>query len=335
MKAPEFWWHRSPTATALALSPFGAVIGAVASQRLRKAPSITPDIPVICVGNPTVGGAGKTPLALAIAKHLKSLGARPVFLTRGYKGRLRGPLAVKPDVHTATEVGDEPLLLARRHPTVVAKDRAAGAALAQTLGDVIVMDDGFQNPSVAKSVSLLVIDGLTGAGNGLVTPAGPLRAPLAVQLPFADAAVVVGHDSTGLELDPLPRFNATLRPTASASLKNVPAMVFAGIGQPEKVFRSAAALGARVRARRAFPDHHFYTSTEAQALLHAARRHGLVPVTTRKDWVRLVSGSPAAMVLADTSIVMDVEAVPDAALLDGIANAAFAHRSNSNNGVSP
>src|SRR5947199_2834355 len=185
MQAPRFWWDK-PGALAALLSPFASIYGAVAARRLEQ-PGAHAGIPVICVGNPTVGGAGKTPTALAIARLLIEAGERPYFLTRGYGGKFGGPVLVEA-AHTAVQVGDEPLLLARVAPTVVAADRAAGAQLARENGaSVIVMDDGFQNPSLAKELSILVIDGARGIGNGRVLPAGPLRVPLEPQLDRADA----------------------------------------------------------------------------------------------------------------------------------------------------
>jgi len=170
MRAPRFWWEK-PGAMAALLSPFASVYGAIAARRLEQ-PGTRVGIRVICVGNPTVGGAGKTPAAMMIARLLIDAGERPYFLTRGYGGRLAGPVVVEAG-HTAVQVGDEPLLLARIAPTVVAANRVAGAQLAREKGaTVIVMDDGFQNPSLVKDFSILVIDGVRGTGNGrnLVSP---------------------------------------------------------------------------------------------------------------------------------------------------------------------
>src|SRR6185295_300855 len=188
MQAPGFWWKKSGAAAAL-LSPLAAIYGSVAARRLAQSGERT-GVPVICIGNPTVGGAGKTPTAIAVARMLISAGERPAFLTRGFGGRLAGPVIVEPS-HAAAEVGDEPLLLARVAPTVVSRDRVAGARHAIAAGaTAIVMDDGFQNPALAKDLSILVIDGTRGIGNGHVIPAGPLRAPLAPQLGRAHAILV-------------------------------------------------------------------------------------------------------------------------------------------------
>src|SRR5215471_2279010 len=189
MREPAFWW-REPGLLAALLAPLGALYGAVAALRLQL-PGRRARVPVVCVGNLTLGGSGKTPTAIAIARMLQAAGDRPVFLTRGYGGRLAGPVLVTPS-HTAAEVGDEPLLLARVAPTIVARDRVTGAAAAEAAGaGIIVMDDGFQNPSLEKDLSVLVVDGRRGIGNDHVFPAGPLRAPLAAQLAGADAVLVI------------------------------------------------------------------------------------------------------------------------------------------------
>ncbi|MEZ0214502.1 MAG: tetraacyldisaccharide 4'-kinase, partial [Xanthobacteraceae bacterium] len=197
MRAPGFWWQTERGLKARLLAPLGTLAGAVAAARLGR-PGAEAVLPVLCVGNPTVGGSGKTPTALYLAERLAADGHRVAFLTRGYGGRLSGPLAVDPARHGADEVGDEALLLARAAPTFLARDRAAGArAAAATDASLIIMDDGFQNPSLAKSLSLLVIDAAVGVGNGLCLPAGPLRAPLGPQLARAGAVLLVGEGAPG------------------------------------------------------------------------------------------------------------------------------------------
>ena len=196
MREPAFWWREAGLAAGL-LAPLAAVYGAVASARLRQS-GARAAVPVICIGNLTVGGAGKTPLTLTLARLLQAAGDAPFLLSRGYGGRLAGPLQVDPVRHRAADVGDEPLLLARVAPAFVARDRVKGAQAAVAAGaGVIVMDDGFQNPSLQKSFSVLVVDARRGIGNGRVVPAGPLRAPLAAQLARADALVVVGTSNAG------------------------------------------------------------------------------------------------------------------------------------------
>ncbi|MBV8242210.1 MAG: tetraacyldisaccharide 4'-kinase, partial [Hyphomicrobiales bacterium] len=241
MREPSFWWGEASLASAL-LAPLAAIYGAVARARLggrgRRAGA-----PVVCIGNLTVGGAGKTPTALAVARMLAAAGERPVFLSRGYGGTLAGPVRVDPARHGAHDVGDEPLLLARTAPTIVARDRVKGAAIAAG-ASVIVMDDGFHNPSLAKDFSVLVVDARRGIGNGRVIPAGPLRAPLDAQLTRAHALVVVGTSlraaavAAAARARDIPVLQARLRPDAAfiAGLGGARVLAFAGIGDPEKFF---------------------------------------------------------------------------------------------------
>src|SRR5437868_3119509 len=181
MRAPAFWWREERTIASTLAAPAAAVYGAIATARLKR-PGERVGVPVVCVGNPTLGGAGKTPTALAVVKLLIAAGERPVLLSRGYGGALAGPLAIDPRRHRADDVGDEPLLLARVAPTIIARDRLAGARAALAAGArAIVMDDGFQNPALAKDFCILAIDARRGIGNGRVFPARPLRAPPAAQ----------------------------------------------------------------------------------------------------------------------------------------------------------
>jgi tetraacyldisaccharide 4'-kinase len=293
MREPPFWWRQSGPAAAL-LAPIAALYGAVAARRMAQ-PGAKAGVPVVCIGNPTVGGAGKTPTALAVAQMLKAGGETPVFLTRGYGGRLAGPVRVDPSQHSAADVGDEPLLLARAAPTIVAGDRVKGAQAAVAAGaSVIVMDDGFQNPSLAKDFPILVVDAKRGIGNGRVIPAGPLRAPLDAQLDRARALVVVGEGDAVPVLDDarkraLPVFRARLVPDAAfvASLAGKRVLAFAGIGDPEKFFATLRDAGITVAATRSFDDHHRYTRADAQALCGEAERAGLSLVTTEKDVARM------------------------------------------------
>jgi tetraacyldisaccharide 4'-kinase len=253
MRAPGFYFRR-PGLAAFLLLPFAMAYGAAASWRMRRSGSRA-SVPVICVGNPTLGGAGKTPAAIAIAQMLAAMGERPVFLSRGYGGGERGPVRADPARHSAREVGDEPLLLAGVFPTIVARDRVAGATLAAAQGaSVIVMDDGFQNPALVKDLSLLMVDAATGIGNGDVFPAGPLRAPLHVQLAAAQALVRVGRgEASGFVEEQakaagLKVLAAELMPDPqiAARLKGKPLLAFAGIGHPEKFFATLRALGATI-----------------------------------------------------------------------------------------
>jgi tetraacyldisaccharide 4'-kinase len=294
MREPSFWWREAGVAARL-LAPFAAAYGMMAAHRLQRRGDVA-GVPVVCVGNPTVGGAGKTPTALTLARILMDAGERPFFLTRGYGGDLPGPVLVDPAKHRAADVGDEPLLLARAAPTIVARARVAGAAAAVTSGaTVIVMDDGFQNPALAKDFSLLVVDAGRGIGNGMVTPAGPLRAPLAAQLDRAHALLIIGT-ATGAagiaaaaQARRMPIFHAQLEPDAEtlAALGGVPVLAFAGIGNPEKFFATLSGAGIAIAATRSFDDHHRFTRAEAAALCEQAERQGQMLVTTEKDLARM------------------------------------------------
>jgi tetraacyldisaccharide 4'-kinase len=340
MREPPFWW-RAAGIEACLLAPVAAIYGAFAAGRLKRE-GCRAGVPIICIGNPTLGGAGKTPTALAVARMLKAAGERPVFLSRGYGGRQRGPLLVAPDRDRAADVGDEPLLLARVAPTVVAHDRVEGAKAAQAAGaSIIVMDDGFQNPSLAKDFSVLVIDGRRGLGNSRVFPAGPLRAPLDAQLARADAVVLVGAVGEGAavagaaaEARKLPLLRAWLEPDreAIATLAGGRVLAFAGIGDPEKVFATLREAGIAVAATRSFADHHRYTPADARDLCRQADAEGLMLVTTEKDQARL-QGEEAMVELAarvrvlPVGLVLAQEAALEKLLVDRIAAVRAGHLS--------
>jgi tetraacyldisaccharide 4'-kinase len=313
MRAPDFWWHE-PGALSALLAPIGALYGAVTAQRLKQA-GYRAKIPVICIGNPTLGGAGKTPTAIAAGEILKVNGRRPYFLTRGYGGSEGGPLLADPSKHSARDIGDEALLLAAIAPTIVARDRAAGAKLAEESGaDVIVMDDGFQNPCLAKDFSVLVIDGAKGLGNSRVFPAGPLRAPLSAQLSRAQAMLVIGDGKAG-DIAAAHGANAGLEVLrakfaadagAASQLKGKRVLAFAGIGNPEKFFRSLEAVGAEVLLKRSLPDHHRFSAREANELISEAANKGLILVTTEKDRARM-QGDEALARLRAKSLTLPVK----------------------------
>ena len=296
--APEFWWLRRSLA-AYALAPLGAAYGRAAARRMM-APGVSVDLPVICVGNLVVGGAGKTPTAVALAAICKKLNLRPGFLLRGYGGTERGPLVVNRSVHRAAEVGDEALLLARHAMTVVAADRPAGARLLSRLGvDLIVMDDGLQNPSLKKDLSLVVVDAARGVGNGFVFPAGPLRAPLAAQIRRTDALVVLGTGPGGPAVRlaaraGLPILRGHIEPLRRRGLRRTAYLAFAGIADPEKFYAALRGAGAEVAETRDFPDHHLFTEAECEAILADAARLDLTPITTEKDMMRLLGRTGAA-----------------------------------------
>lgn len=317
MRAPSIWWREASVAASL-LAPLAAIYGAVAARRMAR-PGRKAGVPVLCVGNLTLGGAGKTPTAMTVARMLIAAGAKPFFLTRGYGGRLAGPITVDASRHTARDVGDEPLLLARLAPTIVARNRVAGAEAAREAGaSIVVMDDGFQNPSLAKDLSLLAVDGRRGIGNARVFPAGPLRAPLDAQLERAHGIVVVGEDTGAAALTAAARdrglavFHARLLPdqAVTAGIADGKVLAFAGIGDPEKFFATLAASGIEASIKLRFPDHHRYTAAEAEALLKEAERQGLALVTTEKDLVRL-AGDPALAKLAERAQALPVTLVFD------------------------
>jgi tetraacyldisaccharide 4'-kinase len=291
-KTPS-WWYRKPGVLSSTLSPLAALYGRTAASRMKAEPAYRSKLPVICIGNFTAGGGGKTPAAIAVATLLKAAGKKPAFLTRGYGGSAEGVVRVAGQA--ASEVGDEPLLLAEAAPTFVSADRVAGAkAIEKTDADVIVMDDGFQNPSLAKSLSLIVVDAASGLGNGRVIPAGPLRAPLAAQMPSAGALLVIGD---GKKADPLiaafeaagkPVLRAKIVPNCDARwLSVLPVIGFAGIARPSKFFATLKSNGARLLSSHAFGDHHRFTEKEAKRLLQEADDKSAMLVTTEKDWARL------------------------------------------------
>jgi tetraacyldisaccharide 4'-kinase len=313
MREPAFWRRPGALAGCL-LAPLGAIYGAVAAWRMAR-PGVAAGIPVLCIGNLTAGGAGKTPAAMAVAQLLQQAGKRPFVLSRGYGGRLAGPVQVDAQAHGAGDVGDEPLLLVRVAPTIVAHDRVAGAQAARSAGaDVIVMDDGFQNSSLKKDLSIVVVDGRGGIGNGRVFPAGPLRAPLSAQLERAGALLVIGAgagaDAVIAAAPGLPLFHGRLEPDAQgvAALRPHKVLAFAGIGDPEKFFATLSEAGIDVAARQAFADHHRYRGAEADGLIARARREGLTLVTTEKDLARL-KGESGLRALAEQARALPVRLV--------------------------
>jgi tetraacyldisaccharide 4'-kinase len=294
MREPGFW-HGPASLNAHLLKPLAALYGAIAERRLKRR-GLNAGIPVLCVGNYHVGGAGKTPAVLALAKLLGELGETPVVLSRGYGGDLRGPVRVDPEMHAASDVGDEPLMLAAHLPVVVSRRRADGVPLARSRGaTVILMDDGFQNPSIVKDASLIVIDSERGIGNGQIFPAGPLRAPLRPQLARTDALIIVGDGSAAaavaaeIAAQGKPVLRARLQPDQEtvARLSGKRVLAFAGIGDPTRFFNTLRASGIDVVNQRAFADHHPYSQAEIESLITEARRDGLTLVTTEKDLARL------------------------------------------------
>jgi tetraacyldisaccharide 4'-kinase len=291
MRAPDFWEKDGFLGRALA--PLGALYARAGRFRRRSAKPERLPVPVICIGNVTSGGTGKTPTALKVADMLAAEGQKPWFLTRGYGGRMIGPVIVDPAVHGPEQVGDEALLLAAVCPTVVARDRVAGGRLAIASGaTVLVMDDGFQNPYLAKDLSILVFDGGAGIGNGRVIPAGPLRESLAEGVARADLAVIIGEDLTGLRqqlADRLPILSGLLVPNAedAATLRGKRALAFAGIGRPRKFFETLQAVGVDLSSAVSFADHQVLRTADLADLRAKAARQQAMLVTTAKDFARL------------------------------------------------
>jgi len=310
MREPAFWW-REPGLAAGLLAPLAAIYGAIAARRMAG-PSARAGVPVLCVGNFTLGGAGKTPAVMMLAKMLQAAGEKPSCLSRGYGGSNSGPKLVDAQNDLATQIGDEALLLARVAPTIVARDRIAGAQAARAAGaSVIIMDDGLQNASLAKDFTLAVVDGRRGIGNACVFPAGPLRAPLDAQLTRCDALLMLGDMSDAGNIifaaGRLPIFHGRLvpDPAAVAALKTKNVLAFAGIGDPEKFFTTLAQAGIAVAQRKPFGDHHRISGEEAALLAMQAEHDGLTLVTTEKDHARM-AGEPALTLLAASTQVLPV-----------------------------
>ncbi len=330
-EAPPFWWQK-PDWQSYALSPLAWLYGAVAGRRLLRANPPTIAAPVLCIGNFTVGGAGKTPTAIALAQVANKRGLKPGIVSRGYGGNYQGLHVVDADRDSAAEVGDEPLLLACHAPVVLCPDRAKAASQLLAMGcDFIIMDDGFQSARLHADFALLVVDGARGIGNGYVIPAGPLRAPLNDQMQKTDALLRIGE---GEASDLLIRqagsigktiYEARLAPSSEGVVSGRRFLAFAGIGNPEKFYASVAQAGGDVVETRSFPDHHAFAAVEIHALMERAQSQGLGLITTAKDHVRLktMSDVPDAFLSALTVLNVALECKqPDA--LDEILDQAIA-----------
>lgn len=299
MKTPAFWQGNHPISDLLL--PAAVLYGMAGTIRRLMAKPVRLPVPVICVGNVTAGGGGKTPVAIAIGERLKAKGVNAFFLSRGYGGKSSGPLRVDTAKHGAREVGDEPLLLSRTLPTVIARDRLRGARMAVAQGaSAIIMDDGFQNPAIAKTLSLLVIDGGIGMGNNRLMPAGPLRESLSSALKRADAVALLNPGTFALPsgITPLVAHSRADKP----ELKGRRVYAFCGLAWPEKFFATLEGLGAEIAGRAAFADHHFYTGDELAHIGHEAERLNAIPVTTAKDAVRLSPEARSRVTVVDIAV---------------------------------
>ncbi|KAB2955778.1 MAG: tetraacyldisaccharide 4'-kinase [Rhizobiaceae bacterium] len=317
-EAPPFWWT-APDWRAYALYPLSRVYGAVTARRMVSAPRLKVDLPVLCVGNLTVGGTGKTPVAIALARQAVAMKLVPGFLSRGHGGGFSHPHIVDAYGDSARHVGDEPLLLAEHAPVAVTANRAAGAKILTERGcDFLIMDDGFQSARIHIDFALLVVDSIRGIGNGHVIPGGPLRAPVVGQLRFADALLKMGDGDAADGVIRMasrankPVFEAHARPRNPAAVAGRRVLAFAGIGNPQKFYRSLQESDAELVATKSFPDHHQFMADELADLVIQADAAGLDLVTTAKDAVRLrhAKGVPEGFV--ERLIVLEIDAVFEA-----------------------
>lgn len=319
MRTPNFWYDQNKSALATLLMPFSTIYRAAS---VLCSSSVTPWhslIPVLCVGNVVAGGAGKTPVAISLGRRLIERGTAVHYLTRGYGGSLPGPARIDIENHTSKQTGDEALLLARTAPTWVARNRKDGILAATMAGaGTVIMDDGFQNPSVQKTASIIVVDGAFGFGNGRLIPAGPLREPIAAALERADAVALIGGDKTGV-LDKInsidankPLLHANIEPGPEADqLKGAKVMAFAGIGLPQKFFTFLEDLGCDVAATQSFADHHAYTAADMTRLQKQAEACGARLVTTEKDAVRIPADARSGIAVLSIKVTWQDEFAVD------------------------
>ena len=318
-EAPPFWWEE-PDWRAYALYPVSRIYSFVATRRMINARREKLDIPVLCVGNFTVGGTGKTPVAIALAKQAKKMHLTPGFLSRGYGGSIGEPHVVDRKRDSARQVGDEPLLLSDHAITATTPNRAAGAKLLVQRGcDFLIMDDGFQSAQIHMDYALVVVDGRYGIGNGHVLPGGPLRARLIDQVRFSTGIVRMGEDKAGEAVvrqaarAGRPIFEAWTRAKGADKFADRRFLAFAGIGHPDKFFDTVANVGGEIVMSRSFPDHHFYSNDELKELVQTAKGAELELITTAKDFARLRNGT-APKELLDTFNVLEIDAVFENAL---------------------
>ncbi len=330
MRAPDFWNNPAdaPGLAARLLAPLGALYGGATARRLRRAPDHVAAVPVICVGNLSAGGTGKTPTVIALAGRW---GEGTQVVTRGHGGTLEGPVLVDPRKHDAREVGDEPLLIAAFTPVWVARDRAAGVRAAETAGArLILLDDGFQNPSVAKTASIVVADAARGFGNGYCIPAGPLREPVGAGLARADVVLSIGPPEMqarfgriwggALAAGGVPRAQGALVPLQTGmDWAGLRVLAFAGIGYPQKFFATLAGLGAHILRAEALEDHQPLTPPLIARLQQEARLLGAQLVTTEKDAARMPASFRREVLTVPVRLELDDWAPLDALIRDAQA----------------
>ena len=295
MREPWFWRTQSAVAKMLTGLMAPAAVAYQAGQRIRWSltRSVHASIPVICIGNASLGGVGKTPFAMLVETLLKSDGLKCCFLTRGYGGALRGPVLANLKQHSADDIGDEALLLARAAPTVVARDRVAGAKLAAQSGaQVIIMDDGFQNPTLHKDLSVLLVSDQNDQHNNFTFPAGPLREPMSKAAARADVIVSIGANSSVDTPVTNAEFHAWLEPVDAPAPQRV--IAFTGIGKPRKFFAMLERLDFEIAECFAFPDHHNFSEIELDILERNAKKENARLICTQKDFVRIADERRAA-----------------------------------------
>lgn len=316
LETPSWWYDSEISPIASALQPISWIWGAIAGARMSNPSRYHSRLPVLCVGNFTMGGAGKTPTAIFIAEYLKSMGEQPAFLSRGYGGRLKGPHLVDIEHDNAAMVGDEPRLLARHAPTVVSRDRVEGAKMLEAgQASAIIMDDGFQNTALHKDLALVVIDGDIGIGNGMVAPAGPLRAPLDQQITIADAMIVLtgkkpDHDGLSDLRKSFsgPVMSAKIAPDDDVTwLRSARIIAFAGIGRPDKFFQTVSRIAPDLIGTMTYPDHHKFTASDARDLMARAFAEDAVLLTTEKDWMRLPNDNPVLNELKENARILPIK----------------------------